>query len=89
MHIYLRLVIESGDPSVEQVLRRVFHSVEVGSEGCDISGISDNPDIADKPRSVPPVPCALQILFTCLMFVVLSTIGMDWLPTAALPALIT
>ena len=54
MHIYLRLVNESSDPSIEQVLEEGVHSVEVGSEGCGISGISDNPDTAGKPRSIQP-----------------------------------
>ena len=52
MHLYLRLVNESGDPSVEQVLEEGFHFVEVGSEDCDISRISDNPDTAGKPQSI-------------------------------------
>jgi hypothetical protein len=49
MHIYLRLVNEGGHPSVEQIPEEGFHSVEVGSEGYGISGISDNPDTAGKP----------------------------------------
>jgi hypothetical protein len=52
MHIYLCLVNESGDLSVEQVPTEGFHSVEVGSEGCDASEISDNLDTAGKPQSI-------------------------------------
>jgi hypothetical protein len=43
MHLYLRLVNDSGDPLVEQVLEEGFHLVEVGSESCGVSGITDNP----------------------------------------------
>jgi hypothetical protein len=52
MHIYLRLVNENGDPCVEQVPEEGFHSMEVGSEGCVVSKISDNPDTACKPQSI-------------------------------------
>ena len=52
MHNYLRLVNESDDPCVEQVQEEGFHSVEVGSEGCVVSEISDNPDTAGKPQSI-------------------------------------
>ena len=49
MHNYLRLVNESGDPCVEQVQEEGFHSMEVGSEGCVVSKMSDNPDTIGKP----------------------------------------
>ena len=52
MHIYLCLVNESGDPSVEQVLEEGFHFVLVGTEGCVTSKISDNPDIKGKLWSI-------------------------------------
>ena len=49
MHLYLRLVNESGDPLVEQVLEEGFHSVEVGSDNYDTSKVTDNPNTVDKP----------------------------------------
>ena len=49
MHICLRLVNESGDPSVEQIPEEGFHSVKVGSEGCGFSGVTDSPDTIDRP----------------------------------------
>jgi len=64
MHIYFRLVNESGDPSVEQSPEEGFHSVEVESEGCGISRVTNNLDTIGKPRSIQPLPCVLQILFT-------------------------
>ena len=64
MHLYLRLVNESGDPLVEQVFEEGFHSVDVGSVSCDTSEVSDNPNTASKTRSINPFPCDLQMLFT-------------------------
>jgi hypothetical protein len=52
--LLLRLVIESGDPFVEQATEEGVHSVEVGSEGCVATNISDNADTAGKPRSINP-----------------------------------
>ena len=54
MHIYLRLVNESGDPSVEQVLEEGFHSMEVGFDIYGPSEESNNPNIKGKPRSINP-----------------------------------
>jgi len=69
MHIYLCLVNESGDPSVEQVLEEGFHSVQVGTEGYVTSEISDNPDTIGNPRSIQPLPCVLTtIIHLSLMF---------------------
>jgi len=64
MHIYFRLVNESGDPSVEQSPEEGFHSVEVGSGDYGISRVTNNPDTIGKPQSIQPLPCVLQILFT-------------------------
>ena len=64
MNIYFRLVNESGDPSAEQSPGEGFHSMEVGSEGYGISRVTNNPDTIGKPRSIQPLPCILQILFT-------------------------
>jgi len=78
MHIYLCLVNESGDPSVEQVLEEGFHSVQVGTEGYVTSEISDNPDTIGKPRSIQPLPCVLtNIIHLSLLFGALSTIGVN------------
>jgi hypothetical protein len=52
--LLLRLVIESGDPFVEQATEEGVHSVEVGSEGCVATDISDNPDTVGKPWSINP-----------------------------------
>ena len=69
MHIYFRLVNESGDPSVEQSPEEGFHSVEVGSEDCVTSEISDNPDTVGKPRSIRPLPCVfINIIHLSFMF---------------------
>jgi hypothetical protein len=54
MHIYLRLVGESGEVSVEQSIEEGVHSVEVGPEGC-VADFSDNPDTAGKLRSISPL----------------------------------
>ena len=57
------------DPHVEQALEEVFHSVEVGIEGCVTSEISDNPDTAGKPRSIQPLPCVfINIIHLSFMF---------------------
>ena len=75
MHIYLCLVNKSGDPSVEQVPEEGFHSVEVGTEGCVTSEISDNPDTVGKPRSIQPLPCVFtNIIHLSLMFGALSAL---------------
>ena len=63
MHIYLRLVNESGDPSVAQIPEEGFQSVEVGSKGCVFSGVTVNFDTACMPQSIQALPCVLQILF--------------------------
>jgi hypothetical protein len=47
-------MIESGNPFVEQATEEGVHSVEVGSEGCVATNISDNADTAGKPRSINP-----------------------------------
>ena len=78
MHIYLRLVNESGDPSVEQVLEEGFHFVEVGIKGCVTSEIFDNPDTVGKPRRIQPLPYVFtNIIHLSLMFGGLSTIGVN------------
>ena len=64
MHLYLRLVNESGDPFVEQVPEEGFQSVGVGFDICGTSKDTVNPTIVGKPQSIKPFPCVLQMLFT-------------------------
>jgi hypothetical protein len=54
MHIYLHLVDESGEVSVEQSTEEGVHSVEVGPEGC-VADFSNNPNTAGKPQSISPL----------------------------------
>jgi hypothetical protein len=61
MHLYLRLVNEIVESAVEQVPEEGFQS---GFDICGISEEMDNPDTAGKPRSIQPLPCVLQMLFT-------------------------
>jgi len=64
MHLYLRLVNESGESVIEQVPEEDFQSGEVGSNIGGNSKVTDNPNTADKPQSIKPFPCVLQILLT-------------------------
>ena len=52
MHLYLRLVNESGDPIVKQASEVAFHSEAAGLESGGFPDVSDNPDNAGKPRSI-------------------------------------
>ena len=49
MHLYLRLVNESGDPIIEQASEAGSHSEAVGLESGGFPDISDNPDTTGKP----------------------------------------
>ena len=64
MHLYLRLVNESGESVIEQVSEEDFQSGEVGYDIGGNSEVTDNPNTADKPQSIKPFPCVLQILLT-------------------------
>ena len=49
MHLYLRLVNESGDPIVEQASEAGSHSEAVGLESGGFPDVSDNPNNVGKP----------------------------------------
>ena len=49
MHLYLRLVNESGDPIGEQAFEAGFHSEEVGVYRYGVSKASDNFNTVGKP----------------------------------------
>jgi hypothetical protein len=51
--------------------------MEVGAEGCGISGVSDNPDTASKPRACHHFFVFTNINHISLMLVALSIVGVD------------
>jgi hypothetical protein len=69
MHLYLRLVNESGDPLVEQVPEAGFHSEEVGF---DICGTQHH---RQAPEHTTISLCFTNIIHLSLMLCALSTIG--------------
>ena len=73
MHLYLRLVNESGDPIVEQASEAGSHSEAVGLESGGFRDISDNPDTTGKLRSIKPSLVFTNIYYTlCLVICALS-----------------